>query len=519
MKTDPEQVEDITVVGGGDIGLLSALALNKGTDAKVVVIDDFQQPIPEVGKSTLTYVVVFLHEVLDIKPDRFIENVKLSFKTTVYFEDWCGVEPFHSPLGRSIPITAELNEDLRPRELTAQNEEEFHELYYRYLTGDFTNMYGKIAETPGKTPYVIGDNVTQINFGVPEASYQFNARSFNQYLRTICRERGIELINDRVNDIATTNNRITSVNSSETQYKADLYIDASGFERILMEELDNDFIEFDLPVDSAVVQTTDIPLSEVTSATVVTSGEAGWFWQIDTGGDSKGLRDLGYVYSSDHISDEEALQEFVETRDEDIDPETAQFYQFNSGVLKSPWKANCVAVGNALGFIEPLQSTALATACLLLNRLTELMGKHGRVVHDGLRKVYNKTTIETWREVYEFVSIFYKYNSGSTPFWEDARSIRPEPGEFYETYQDSGFSAAEEVDKLTRPMTWVNQAYLYFLILRSLGVESEFYENLDFEPDPHVAQQVDDHTSGVEDRLNEFLSYEEYYVTFHAGYE
>ncbi|MFB6300985.1 MAG: tryptophan 7-halogenase [Halobacteriales archaeon] len=523
MSSDPQQVDSITVVGGGDSGLLTALALEKGLDdPEIVVVDDFEESVPEVGKSTLSYVVTFLRDLLEIDLSRLVENVKLAWKATVYFEDWCGVEPFHSPLGQPLPIVDETEgiSDSRIQTLSPDHEAEFHEWYYRYQQRNFSTLYTEVAERPGKAPIVMDEeDVFNLKKPLPSVSYHFNSRSLNKYLRELCHKRDIELINDRITDVLTSENQIDRIESDTAEYSSDLYVDASGFRRLLMRELDNNFIEFDLPVDSAVVTTIDIPFSDVTSATVIMSGDAGWFWQIDTAGHMTGARDLGYVYSSAHRSDEAAKQEFIETRDEDIDPNETRLYRFDSGVLEQPWLNNCVATGNALGFVEPLQSTALTTTCRLAARLVRLLGKHARVNHDGLRKVYNKTSRNTWEEVYNFVSIYYKYNSGSTEFWEDARSINPGKLPQYESYQDVGFSAWKDIYRLTRTGTDLNEYYLYYLVYRSLGVESEFYKDFDFKVDPEVIDLIDEYTADLSEQVDTYLNYEEIFHVYHPGYE
>ncbi|OVE83647.1 tryptophan 7-halogenase [Natronolimnobius baerhuensis] len=519
---DSEEIDSIGIVGAGDAGLFAALALEKGLeDVDVFIVDDFSEPVPQVGKSTLRYVLTFLHDRLEISQPRLLEEVKLAFKTTVYLEDWCGQE-FHSPLGKPIPTVqqADLSPAIEPtvhqETLTKTNEAVFDEFYYRYHEDEFTTLYNELAETPGKSPMVIDpQNISNIQKGLPDAAYHFDATGLNQFLRTICAERGIELIDDRLTEIEIADGQIDRLESEDSTYEADLYVDASGFRRLLMSELDNPLQEFDLPVDSAVVATTDIDMSDVTSATVVTSGDAGWFWQIDT----IELRDLGYVYSSDHISDEDALTEFIETRDEPIDPDEVRQYRFDSGVLETPWKGNCVAIGNAVGFVEPLQSTALTTSARLADRLAMFLGMHGRVNHQGVRDLYNETTHATWEEVYDFVSLYYKYNSGTTPFWEDAREVHPEPIQHVETYRASGFCAPETRAGLTRTRTDLNNYYLYYLVLHGLGVESPFYENLEHEPDPAVLERIEEYTDSVFDRLDDCLSYDEVYGVFHPGFK
>lgn len=521
MDDSQELVDSIAIVGGGDSGLLAALTLQKGLEeVDIRVIDNFEQSVPEVGKSTLSYLLRILHDLLEIEEKRLVSEVNLAWKTTVYLKDWCGVEPFHSPLGQHLPIankyvstSDELIEagpsDAGPPDggLNPRDEAEFQEFYHRYQEKEFKTLYGELAEHPGKTPFIIGDRRTKtISRGLPAAAYHFDSRSLNEFLRKLCRERGVKLIDDEITEVRTSNDRITRIASDDNNYSADLFVDATGFSRVLMRELNASLQEFDLPVDSALVTTTDISMDEIVSATVVTTGDVGWFWQIDT----PGLRDLGYVYSSEHASEESAKKEFVRVRDENINPEDVRKYQFESGVLKRPWISNCVAIGNAQGFVEPLQSTALTTTAHLAARLTRLLANHGRINHTGLRKLYNSSTLATWDEVYKFISIYYSHNSGTSEFWEDARSIDPGPIDQCEWYQESGFSAPNDRVQLSRTNTDVNGPILYHRILRELGVDSDFYESLDIDVDPWVIHQVDEYTDELSEKADRFISYEEF---------
>ena len=66
-----DEVSGVTVVGGGDAGLLAALAIrrvNPGLDIRVV--DDFAESPTRVGKSTFQAVVPLLHDVLGIDEGR-----------------------------------------------------------------------------------------------------------------------------------------------------------------------------------------------------------------------------------------------------------------------------------------------------------------------------------------------------------------------------------------------------------------------------------------------------------------
>ncbi|MFC7081358.1 tryptophan 7-halogenase [Halorussus caseinilyticus] len=433
-----------------------------------------------------------LHGVLDIDEDRFIEEAKPVWKASIHFEDWCGRDSFHLPF----------DDDLFP--LTEKSDQQLEEMYYRYRNHEYRTPNTEFVEQ-GKTPFKSKDGDRY-----PHISYHLSLKRFNDLLEDLCEEREIELIDDRIEEVRVEDEEIATIASDATEYDADLYVDATGFKRLLMRNLDNEYNHFDLPIDAAVVAQTDLPLSEVVPATVIESGEAGWFWQIDT----YDCRDLGYVYSSSHMSAEEAKAEMMETRKEDISEADIQEYEFESGYYEKAWVGNCVAVGNALGFIEPLQSTALTQSALFAKKFAELVEKGYQLNNQGVRSLYNTFTSRAWRDVYEYISIHYKHAPGGTEFWEDVQSVNSEKTvPQYTHYQQNGFHLHQELDKgLEVPLgPFRFPHWAYFRVLRGFGVESEFYQNLDLDVRPEIASAIDESYEEIQKSVEEYLSYDEFY--------
>jgi len=491
-----QRIGTVTVVGGGDAGLIAALTLDSVTpDLDVTVVDDFDEGIPEVGKSTISYVQHTFHEVLGVEKARFYAEVKPVWKASVFFRDWCGTGPFHVPFD---DLTLPPAEPGRRR---------FEELYHRYETGNYRTLGVEIAER-GVSPFVeLRENGFFRTYD--HVAYQFSTGRLNGFLRELCHERGIDLVDDEVTEVRVADGRITSVAGEDRAYDADLYLDATGFERLLMRNLDNEFEAFDLPLDAALVAKADRPLSEVVPATVVESGDHGWFWQIDT----FDWRDLGYVYSSEHVSREAALSEFVESREEAFSAEDVVQYRFDSGRFQDAWVGNCVAVGNALGFVEPLQSTALTLNAILTEKLSELLADHDRIDHRGLRDLYNDYARSKWENVYDFISVHYRYADGETGFWEDARTVNDEDrlAKYVEPYRENGFSSHDELDNRHGSNPRLFNQYIFYRLLRSLGVESDFYERLDAAASPEVVEAVERETEEIRADAERHLSYEQVY--------
>ena len=491
-----QRIETVTVVGGGDAGLIAALTLDSVTpDLDVTVVDDFDEGIPEVGKSTISYIQNTFHNVLGIEKARFISEVKPVWKASVFFTDWCGRGPFHVPFD---DLTLPPAEPGRRR---------FEELYHRYETGNYRTLGVEIAEQ-GTSPFV---EIRQNGFfrSYDHVAYQFSTSRLNEFLRTVCRERGIDLIDDEVVDVAVDDGRIARVAGEERTYDADLYLDATGFERLLMRNLDNAFDSFDFTLDSALVAKADLELPDVVPATVVDSGEYGWFWQIDTWD----WRDMGYVYSSEHVSTGDALAEFVETREADIAEADVVQYGFDSGHYRDAWVGNCVAVGNALGFVEPLQSTALTLNAILTEKLSELVADHGGIDHRGVRRLYNDYARSKWENVYDFISVHYRYADGESEFWEDMRTVNDERrlAKYVESYRENGFNSHTDLDNKHGQNPQVFNQFIFYRLLRALGVESDFYESLDIEVSVEAREAVERETERNRSDAERHLSYEQVY--------
>ena len=486
----PNEIDRIVIVGGGDAGLITALALqNTNESIDISIIDDFSQPIPEVGKSTISYIVFFLHEILDIDFTTFNNEVRPVWKGSVYFESWGSRGPFH------IPFDGYTLDPPRP------GKKRFEVAYSRHEDRNFRTPGEEMVEQR-KAPFSdTGEMYTQI-------AYHLGTDRFNEFLRKQCRRAGIELIDDRITDVTVQDNWIQSVHGEADTHAADLYLDASGFERALMSELNNEFESFDFLLDAAVVAKTDIEVDEIMPATVINSGEHGWFWQIDT----YDWRDLGYVYSSAHASQDEAIAEFKAERPAIEDAEIVS-YSFESGMYDRAWVGNCIAIGNALGFVEPLQSTALTLNAMLTEYLSELIANHRRLNHPGVRDIYNMNAQDIWLNTFDFVSLHYLYADGDTPFWDDARDRTPNDRlqRYIDHYHNNGFASHEEFDR-RGPELNLFGALLYFQLMRELGVKSEFYEDLDITVSKTVRETMKRREQQIEERIDQFLSYEEVYV-------
>ena len=100
--------------------------------------------------------------------------------------------------------------------------------------------------------------------------------------------------------------------------------------------------------------------------------------------------------------------------------------KFPSGRRERYVVENVVAVGNASGFVEPLEATSLHLIIEQIYNLTWALTDSDRILTDSLRYLLNERFASTWDDVRDFLALHYKYNEHQdTPFWRHCRAESP----------------------------------------------------------------------------------------------
>ena len=256
--------------------------------------------------------------------------------------------------------------------------------------------------------------------------------------------RGVEFIDGRVSEVERGPQGVVAVHLEDgRRLEADFFIDASGFRsELLGKALDEPFIPYagSLACDRAVVggweRGPDEPILPYTTAETM---DHGWAWQIE----HERHVNRGYVFSSAFVSDDEAREEFL--RKNPKANKDGRVVKFRTGRYQRLWVDNVAAIGNAAGFVEPLEATALMMTCIQLRTLLDvLLGCHLEPT-PTIRAVYHQYVTTAWDEVRDFLSVHYKFNTRfTTPFWRhcqedtDVSSIAPLL-DFYHENGPSGF--------------------------------------------------------------------------------
>ena len=214
---------------------------------------------------------------------------------------------------------------------------------------------------------------------------------------------------------------IASVLTREAgEIAGDLFIDCTGFSSLLLGKAlgvgfkdCSDVLFCDTAL--AVQVDYDTPDAPMASETLSTAQTAGWIWDV-------GLptrRGVGHVYSSSHISEDQAHDELMRYVGKSHQRNTVRKIPIRSGHRQVFWKKNCVAVGLAAGFLEPLEASAIVLVELSAKLIAEQMPAN-REVMDIIAARFNETTLYRWGRIIDFLKLHYVLTQRTdTPFWRD----------------------------------------------------------------------------------------------------
>lgn len=494
------KIDNVIVAGGGDAGKLAALVLKHENPAvNVRVIDDLAEPPKEVGKSTFSSITTILHDHLDIDHEEFIREVNPVWKHSVYLEDWAGTE-FFTPFDT--------------KDTLERAEKPLEEIHYRYQKDNFTTI-DELGTLEAKTPFVKRGKGINYKQPYPFVAYHLNVYKFDNYLSTLMEQRGIELIDDQIETVNVDGEWITSIETESESYEADLFVDATGFSRVLASKLPVSFSEYDFSLDSALVTQLPISLDEIVPATVVRTLDHGWTWQIDT----TDTRDIGYVYASDYTTREDAANDFRDKYDIP-DTTTLSHHKFRSGQHDRAWVGNCLIAGDAFAFVEPLQATSLSTHAHIMYDVAKNLTANSWTMHEGLRSIVNSTVNAYWNEIYDFLSTFYRYSDGETPFWQDMKSVGDDDewAEYVDEYADgAGFMSARAGHDSRLTFGKVFNIHQTDYTLYNLGVPIDLHESGEMSVSEAAKEHVEQQNTEIENTVDAFITYPELYGDEYVG--
>jgi tryptophan halogenase len=392
------RLDHVGVLGGGTAGYFAALALRaRFPELAVTIVESSRIPIIGVGEATTPPLVAFLHHTLGLDVHELDREVQPTWKLGIHFA-WGPPDGFDYPFSWGDLADAEAHDGSIARA-----------------------SLGTLLMRGRKGPVVRGDDGTLKSL-LPSTRYAYHLdnRRFVAYLKKCADRAGIRYLDVEIADVklreAMGDSEVDELITTDGQRLAfDFYIDSTGFRSLLIgKAFGSKFTSYasTLLCDRAVVA--DVPHDgSIKPFTLAETMDHGWCWNIP-------MRDCdhrGYVYASAFCTEEQAVAEMRAKN-----PGMSQHWsvKFRSGRHAEMWRGNTIAIGNAYGFVEPLESTALHMVIIEITQLLRALDADPQVRRD--RETINQRVGAHWDYLRWFLGLHYRFNRRlDTPFWRTCR--------------------------------------------------------------------------------------------------
>ncbi len=472
----------IVIVGGGTAGWMSAAALTCiATDkvCEVVLVESDEIATVGVGEATIPAIQEFNDRLGLIEAD-MMRKTGATFKLGIEFVDWYKtgasyIHPFGT-FGEKIAGT------------------DFHQQWLR--------NWQKGTAKPLENYSFAVQMARQQKFDFPATdssaidssfayAYHLDATLYAKYLRQFAEQKGAKRVEGKITSVerdnSTGNIKQLHLVSGE-KISGDFFLDCSGFRSLLLgDALGVEFESWEqwLMCDRAVA----VPSERnefYPPYTQAKAQSAGWQWRIPL----QHRTGNGYVFSSAHMSDDEATHSLLENLDgrPAAEPRTINF---KAGRRLKSWHKNCLGVGLSSGFLEPLESTSIYLIQVAIFHLIKMMPN--KVGNEALEKEFNRLVDVEYERIRDFLIMHYWLTGrDDSDFWRQCRDMEVPSSlqQKVELFRRRGYIDQYRFG-LFSPPSWLS-------VLMGQGVPPDFVEPLS-----HVVpqQRVDDELINIYENI------------------
>ena len=407
------------IVGGGTAAWIAAFifqdsARRSGLNARISVVESSKIPTVGVGEASTAAFRVFLQH-FGINEFEFFRETGATFKLGIRHQDWrregyTYYGPVDDPHQVVAPPPGAPSDYLNVYSVSAGRKvQDMH-------------LFGPLLERK-KAPYAKKADGSLIPLGPFHYAFHFDQALVGKFLKA--RSAGIAIVDAIVAGVerdAETGHIAALVLDDGQRLVGDFFVDATGFRKqLIVRELNAPWLSYakELPVNRALPFWLDIkPGEEIANYTLAWAQEAGWMWQIPT----QTRYGCGYVYSDEFKTPEEAKQEVERVLGREID--TRGDIRFQIGRLEKAWIGNCLAVGLASSFLEPLESTSIHGTIVQMMLFAGRYLKNPAEMTEADRDDYNARVGRQVDDFRTFVNTHYVVERDDTPFWRNVRAER-----------------------------------------------------------------------------------------------
>ena len=402
---------DIVIAGGGTAGWVAAATFARFLDnrATITLVESEEIGTVGVGEATIPQI----HNLiigLGLDQAEFLRATNATFKLGIEFTDWLG-EGHHyihsfGQTGRGVGLIPFRQLWLRGRALGVADD------FGGYAFNIVTARLGRMSKNAATKT-------------IPELAYayHFDASLFAKMLRGYAEERGVRRVEGMIQDVERDGESgdISALTlNGERRVSGNFFIDCTGFRSLLLgKTLGVPYVDWSnwLPCDSALA----VPCESSDAFrpyTQAMSRPSGWQWRIPL----QHRTGNGHVYCRRFMSDDEAASILLANLDGAALGDPRQL-RFTSGRRQAFWSHNCLALGLAAGFMEPLESTSIHLVQSAVGRLLNLLpGDLSRTT--TARDYFNRLSDSEWARVRDFITLHYFANKREGEFWELCRNMQ-----------------------------------------------------------------------------------------------
>ncbi len=447
--TEPDRADGrhVVVLGGGTAGWMAAAACARllvPAGWRVTLIESSAIPTVGVGEATIPPIRTF-HAMLGIDEDAFLRATGGSWKLGIRFEGW------HTPGASYVHAFGQPGTDLgglpfHAHWLRAWNAGRAERLE-RYSLEARAAEAGRFSR-----PLSNGDSpLSRIGY-----AYHFDAGRYATFLRAHAEAHGAMRQEATVVGIEHGPAGIAALMLEDGgRIAGDLFLDCSGFaSRLLGRELGSEWEDWShwLPCDRAVAVGSAADAHPLPLTRSIAHA-AGWQWRIPL----RHRTGNGRVFASTVLSEDEATAQLLASLDAPALAEP-RVLRFATGHRRRFWIGNCVGLGLASGFLEPLESTSIHLVQSGVQHLLRLLPgvATGPATLDLLRARYDATMTAEFVGVRDFLFAHYHLNARPEPFWRARAAVTPPPGlaEKLALFR-SGGRLFREPDELFNAWSWL----------------------------------------------------------------
>ena len=400
-------VKRVVVAGGGTAGWVAATALVRhlGPLIDITLVESDEISTIGVGESTVPTSRSF-HDLMGINQAKFMSETQATFKLGIEFKNWAriGDRYIHSfgTIGRKASWMAD-----------------FHHFWLHAKAKGFGGDLGEYC-----LEWVAGEaNKFSLDASSGLAyAYHIDAARYARFLRALAEPAGVKRVEGKIRNVELhpeTGFIAALMLESGARVEGDLFLDCTGFRALLIEgALETGFDDWGqwITTNSAVaVQSTRVQPPEPYTAAI--AHQAGWRWRIPL----QHREGNGFVFCDEFMSADEARAQLLAEIDGEpvVDP---WLVRFKTGTRKKAWNKNCVALGLAGGFIEPLESTSIHLMKVAVTRLIQDFPFNG--CHEALIDHFNDKSRREFEGIRDFIILHYHITErDDSPFWNRCRTM------------------------------------------------------------------------------------------------